>query len=80
MPQMRSGVRPPAGFFRKVELVLYPEDKLYEETAFLGYYLHWSHDEVMNLDHKERRRWCAEISKINKKLSGQAEKKNIFEK
>ncbi len=33
----------------------------------------------MNLDHRERRRWCGEISKINKKLSGQAEKKNLFE-
>jgi len=46
--------------------------------AFLAYYLHWSHEQVMSLDHKERRRWCSEISKINKKLSGTPE--NIFEK
>ena len=38
--------------------------------AFLAYYLHWGHDEVMNLDHRERRRWCAELSKINKRLNG----------
>jgi hypothetical protein len=24
----------------------------------------------MKLDHKERRRWCEEVSAINKKLSG----------
>jgi hypothetical protein len=49
-------------------LALYPQDRLYEEMAFLGYYLHWSKDELMNLDHAERRRWCREISAINKKL------------
>ncbi|MCR4745458.1 MAG: hypothetical protein K5894_09555 [Lachnospiraceae bacterium] len=38
--------------------------------AFLAYYLHWSQDELMNMDHRERRRWCSEISAINKKLSG----------
>ena len=38
--------------------------------SFLAYYLHWSMDEVMRLDHRERRRWCEEVSAINKKLSG----------
>lgn len=60
--------------------MLYPQDKLYEEMTFLGYYLHWSHDELMTLEHRERRRWCTEVSQINKKLSGQKEKKNLFEK
>ena len=45
--------------------------------AFLAYYLHWGHDEFMNLDHRERRRWCAELSKINKRLNGTP--KNVFE-
>ena len=45
--------------------------------AFLAYYLHWGHDEVMNLAHRERRRWCAELSKINKRLNGTP--KNVFE-
>ncbi len=48
--------------------------------TFLGYYLHWAHDDLMDLDHRERRRWCSSVSQINKKLSGQKEKKNIFEK
>lgn len=34
----------------------------------MSYYFHWPHEEIMNLDHFERRRWCEEISKINKKL------------
>lgn len=58
--------------------MLYPSDRLYEEMAFLGYYLHWPHEDLMNLDHRERRRWCQEISAINKKLSGTPE--NVFER
>jgi len=56
---------------------LYPQDRLYQEMSFLGYYLHWSHDDLMNLAHWERRRWCGEVSAINKKLSGTD--KNSFE-
>lgn len=47
--------------------------------AFIAYYNHWSHEEIMNLEHKERIRWCNEISKINKGLNGDLEKKNIFD-
>lgn len=53
---------------------MYPQDRLYQEMAFLSYYLHWPLDEVMNLDHRERRRWCEEVSAINKRLSGTKDK------
>ena len=43
---------------------------LYEEMAFIAYHIHWSHDELMHLDHSERRRWCREISSINRALDG----------
>lgn len=33
----------------------------------------------MNLEHKERARFCKEISKINKRMNGDSEKKNIFD-
>lgn len=41
--------------------------------SFLGYYLHWSLDDLMRMEHRERRRWCQEISAINRKLSGTQE-------
>ncbi len=44
--------------------------------TFLSYYLHWSRNEVMGLDHRERRRWCREVSAVNQKLNG-PEKKSI---
>ena len=55
----------------------YPVDELYEEMAFIAYYLHWPISEVMALPHDERRRWCKEISKINRSLNG--EPGNIFD-
>jgi hypothetical protein len=48
----------------------YPMKSLYEEMAFIAYHFHWSCDELMQLDHRERRRWCREISSINRTLDG----------
>ena len=55
----------------------HPLDHLYEEMAFLAYHLHWSYAELMEMEHAERRRWCREVSKINRKLNG--DKENIFD-
>ncbi len=46
--------------------------------AFLAYYLHWSFQELMEMEHGERRRWCREASAINKKLSGDDRKTYEF--
>jgi hypothetical protein len=48
----------------------YPVASLYEEMAFIAHHLHWSHGDLMQLDHGERRRWCREISAINRRLNG----------
>lgn len=47
--------------------------------AFLGYYLHWSRKELLELPHMERVRWCKEVSEINIKLNGEEKKKNVFD-
>lgn len=36
--------------------------------SFISYYFHWSQNEVLALDHRQRRRWCEEISSINSSL------------
>jgi len=48
---------------------IYPQNKLFEEMAFLAYHFHWAYDEILNLEHSERVKWCKEISKINKKIN-----------
>ena len=47
----------------------YPLDKIYEEVAFIAYHFHWKHDDIMNMEHEERRKWCEEITNINLKLN-----------
>jgi hypothetical protein len=47
----------------------YPLDQLYKEVAFIAYYFHWDHDQVMQMPHSQRKQWCEEISTINRKLS-----------
>ena len=47
----------------------YPTDQLFEEVAFVAYHFNWSHREILALPHWERRRWCAEISRINDQIT-----------
>jgi hypothetical protein len=42
---------------------------MYKEMSFISYYFHWSSKEVLEMDHNTRRRWCNEISTINKDLT-----------
>ncbi len=81
MPELRAGGGRSRKFYGSRRLRLYPKERLYEECAFLAYYTHWSREEIMQLSHTDRNRWCGEISKINSKInaaSGGEEKKNIF--
>lgn len=57
----------------------YPSMQLYEEMAFIAYHFHWPHRELMELEHHERRRWCREISTINRRLDGSAAARNPFD-
>ncbi len=43
--------------------------------SFISYYFHWSEEEVLRLEHAERRRWCSEISGINASLNPSKDKK-----
>ena len=47
----------------------YPEEQLLEETAFVAYHFHWPREEVLALEHRERRAWAEEISKINERMN-----------
>ena len=50
-------------------VVGYPLDEVYREVAFIAYHFHWPHDDAMNLEHRERRKWVAQISDINRRIS-----------
>jgi hypothetical protein len=57
----------------------YPSARLFEEMAFIAYHFHWPHAELMALEHHERRRWCREISSINRRLDDRAPPADPFD-
>lgn len=48
-----------------------PVADLYGEMAFIAHHFHWSSESLLTMEHVERRRWCREISAINRALNGQ---------
>ena len=48
----------------------YPVKALYAEMAFIAHHFHWAPGDLMQLEHRERRRRCREISHINRALDG----------
>jgi hypothetical protein len=48
---------------------------MYKEMSFISYYFHWGQDDVLRMEHAERRRWCEEISSINSSLNPSEKKK-----
>jgi hypothetical protein len=51
----------------------YPSDRLFEEVAYIAFHFHWPPDEILDLEHPERRRWVNEIARINERLNAAAE-------
>jgi hypothetical protein len=49
--------------------VTYAADRLFEEVAYVAYYLHWPLDSILEMEHPLRRRFVEEIGKINRQLS-----------
>jgi hypothetical protein len=48
--------------------VTYAVERLYEEVAYVAYHFHWGLDEVLDLEHPDRRRFIDEIARINRRL------------
>ncbi len=47
----------------------YAADRLWEEVAYVAYYLHWDLDSILDLEHPVRQRFVGEIGKINRRIS-----------
>jgi hypothetical protein len=45
--------------------VTYAPERLHAEIAYVAYHFHWSHDDILDLEHPERRRYLAEIAALN---------------
>jgi hypothetical protein len=49
--------------------VTYAADQLYEEVAYVAYHFHWALDEILDLEHPDRKRMVDEIARINQRLT-----------
>ncbi|MFP4346110.1 MAG: DUF6760 family protein [Anaerolineales bacterium] len=57
----------------------YPLDRLHEEVAYIAYHFHWPREDILNLEHNERRQWLEEIAQINRRLNEAAEREWVEE-
>jgi hypothetical protein len=48
-----------------------PTDRLWEEIVYIAYYLHWSFDSIIELDHLTRARVIREIGDLNARIDGE---------
>ncbi|WP_410500717.1 DUF6760 family protein [Chroococcidiopsis sp. SAG 2025] len=40
-----------------------------EEVAYIAYHFHWSPEQIMQLEHRDRQQWVAEIARINQQFN-----------
>jgi Family of unknown function (DUF6760) len=50
--------------------VTYAPDRLHEEVAYIAYHFHWSREEILDLEHPERRRYVARIAALVTRANG----------
>jgi hypothetical protein len=41
-----------------------PAERLYQDVAYLAFHLHWSRDELLDLEHAERQRFVDEVGRL----------------
>jgi hypothetical protein len=46
-------------------MLRYPTDALWQEIAFLAYHLHWSMDDLLDLEHMDRVRMVRAVVNLN---------------
>ncbi|MFV2063344.1 MAG: DUF6760 family protein [Chloroflexota bacterium] len=47
----------------------YASERLFEEVAYVSYHFHWSLEEILELEHRDRQRFVEEIASINRRIS-----------
>jgi hypothetical protein len=51
--------------------VTYATDRIHEEVAYVAYHFHWSLEDILDLEHRDRRRYAQEIaSLVNRAAAG----------
>ncbi|MCT2593925.1 hypothetical protein LHJ74_29140 [Streptomyces sp. N2-109] len=43
----------------------YAAERIHEEVAYVAYHFHWSLDQILDLEHADRRRYVKQIARLN---------------
>ncbi len=46
----------------------YATDQLHEEVAYIAFNFHWALDQLLDLEHADRRRYVEEIGRITARI------------
>ena len=47
----------------------YPLAQLTEEVAYIAYHFHWPMHAILDLEHRDRRQWVAQIAALNQRAN-----------
>ncbi|MEV6793627.1 DUF6760 family protein [Streptomyces sp. NPDC051320] len=42
----------------------YATDRVHEEIAYIAYHFHWSLEDILDLEHRDRRRYADQIATL----------------
>ena len=51
-------------------MIRYPVDALWDEVAYLAYHLHWSLDDLLDLEHGDRVQLLGSVARMNERAWG----------
>ncbi|WP_405604290.1 hypothetical protein OG741_34615 [Streptomyces sp. NBC_01410] len=49
----------------------YATDRLHEEIAYIAYHFHWSLEEILDIEHRDRRRYTEQIAGLVTRASAE---------
>jgi hypothetical protein len=57
-------------------IVGYPLDRIHEEVAYIAYHVHWPLEDILALEHNDRRLWAEQIAAINRRINEETERQS----
>ncbi len=52
-------------------IVTYATDRIHEEIAYIAFHFHWSLESILDLEHRDRRRYTEQIAALVSRASGE---------
>ncbi|WP_405778518.1 DUF6760 family protein [Streptomyces sp. NBC_00859] len=49
----------------------YATERVHEEIAYIAYHFHWSLEDILDLEHRDRRRYAEQIAELVTRASAE---------